>query len=123
MDGDDTSPILGSPAIANGKVYISDNTFFGTFLVTNLYAWVLPPPTTTVGIPSNNGTVTGLQYLDASASPGVTQVHYELTGGTLNHSVIATGTPTIVGWLTRWDSTTVPDGSTHCKASPPTGVR
>ena len=108
--GTTQSPILGSPAIANGKVYVSDNTLFGTFLVTNLYAWVLPPPTTTVGIPSNNATVTGLQYLDSNASPGVTQVQYVLTGGTLNHKVIATGTPTIVGWLTRWDSTTVPNG-------------
>jgi hypothetical protein len=69
-----------------------------------------PPPTTTVGLPSNNATVTGLQYLDSNASAGVTQVQYELTGGTLNNSVIATGTPTIVGWLTRWDSTTVPNG-------------
>ena len=59
---------------------------------------------------TNKTTVTGLQYLDSSASPGVTQVQYELTGGTLNHKVIATGTPTIVGWLTRWDSTTVPNG-------------
>jgi hypothetical protein len=40
----------------------------------------------------------------------VTQVQYELSGGTLNHKVIATGTPTTVGWLTGWDSTTVPDG-------------
>jgi hypothetical protein len=69
-----------------------------------------PPPTTTVGLPSNNATVTGLQYLDSNASTGVTQVQYVLTGGTLNDSVIGTGTPTIVGWLTRWDSTTVPNG-------------
>jgi hypothetical protein len=69
-----------------------------------------PPPATTVGLPSNNATVTGLQYLDSNASSGVTQVQYELTGGTLNDSVIATGTPTIVGWLTLWDSTTVPNG-------------
>jgi PQQ-like domain len=103
----------GPPAIANGKVYLSDIPFVsavGEDFDTHLYAWVLPPPTTTVGIPSNNATVTGLQYLDSSASPGVTQVQYELTGGTLNHKVIATGTPTIVGWLTRWDSTTVPNG-------------
>jgi hypothetical protein len=108
--GATASPVLGSPAVANGKVYISDNTLFGTFLVTALYGWVLPPPTTTVGIPSNNATVTGLQHLDSSASPGVTQVQYVLTGGILNHKVIATGTPTVVGWLTLWDSTTVPNG-------------
>ena len=105
--------LVGPAAIANGKVYVSDIPFVsavGEDFDTHLYAWVLPPPTTTVGIPSNNATVTGLQYLDSSASPGVTQVQYELTGGTLNHKVIATGTPTTVGWLTRWDSTTVPNG-------------
>jgi hypothetical protein len=103
----------GPAAIANGKVYVSDIPFVsavGENFDTHLYAWVLPPPTTTVGIPSNNATVTGLQYLDSSASAGVTQVQYELTGGTLNHKVIAAGTPTTVGWLTRWDSTTVPNG-------------
>jgi Bacterial Ig domain/Bacterial Ig-like domain (group 3) len=83
-----------------------------------------PPPTTTVGLPSNNATVTGLQYLDSSASSGVTQVQYDLTGGTLNDSVIATGTPTIVGWLTQWDSTTVPNGTYQLNsvASYPGGV-
>jgi outer membrane protein assembly factor BamB len=103
----------GPPAIANGKVYVNDIPFVsavGEDFDTHLYAWVLPPPTTTVGLPSNNATVTGLQYLDSNASTGVTQVQYELTGGTLNHQIIATGTPTIVGWLTRWDSTTVPNG-------------
>jgi hypothetical protein len=105
--------LLGPAAIANGKVYVSDIPFVtavGVDFDTHLYAWVLPPPTTTVGIPSNNATVTGLGNLDSNASPGVTQVQYELTGGTLNHKVIGTGTPTIVGWLTRWDSTTVPNG-------------
>jgi len=101
--------VTGSPAIANGKVYVTDNAILSGF--GDLYAWVLPPPTTTIGIPSNNATVSGGQHLDASGSPGVTQVQYELTGGTLNHSVIATATPTIVGWLAGWDTTTVPNGT------------
>ena len=68
-------------------------------------------PTTTVGLPSNGATASGSQYLDASSSPGVTQVQYELTGGTLTDSVIATATPTIFGWLARWDTTTVANGT------------
>jgi phosphatidylinositol-3-phosphatase len=69
-----------------------------------------PPPTTTVGLPLNNATLSGGQYLDASASPGVTQVQYEVSGGTLTNAVIATAIPTIYGWLAGWDTTTVPNG-------------
>ena len=67
--------------------------------------WVLPvqvasaqPPSTAVIIPSNNATVSGTsQVLDALASSGATQVQYEITGGTLTESVIATATPTYYG--------------------------
>ena len=69
-----------------------------------------PPPTTTVVLPSNNASLTGTQYLDATASPGVTQVQFELTGGTLSDAVIATATPTLYGWIASWNSTTVTDG-------------
>ncbi len=70
-----------------------------------------PPPTATIGLPANGATVSAGQWLDASASSGVTQVVYQLTGGTLDHTVIATATPTIVGWLADWNTTTVPNGS------------
>jgi hypothetical protein len=77
-----------------------------------LFVSVLNPlPSTTLGVPSNGATVTGGQWLDASASPGTTDVDFELTGGTLTNYVIATGTPTYFGWLGGFDSTTVPNGS------------
>jgi hypothetical protein len=112
------SPVSGSPAIANGKVYVglaSGNTFNdGTeqpmAIEGFLDAWVLPAPTTTVISPSNGTTVSGTQGLDALASTGVTQVQYEITGGTLNHSVIATATATIYGWTASWKTTTTPNG-------------
>jgi len=69
-----------------------------------------PPPTTTVALPASGATLTGSQWLDASASASVTSVHYEITGGTLNDAVVATATPTIFGWLAGWDTTTVPNG-------------
>ena len=73
---------------------------------------VAQPPSTYVGIPSNNATVSGTsQILDAGASSGVTQVQYEITGGTLTDSVIATGTPTVYGWLAKWNTTTVANGT------------
>jgi hypothetical protein len=69
------------------------------------------PPSTTVLLPSEGATVSAGQYLDATASPGVTSVQYELTGGTLNDAVIATATLTYSGWIGQWDTTSVPDGT------------
>jgi len=68
-------------------------------------------PTTTVVLPANNATLSGNQYLDATTSPGVTKVQYEVTGGSLTNAVIATATPTIYGWVAAWNTTTVSDGS------------
>jgi PQQ-like domain len=105
-------PATGSPAIANGKVYDTelDPNPFGPRQA-ELYAWVLPPPTSFVALPSNGDTVSGSRYLDSGASAGVTTVQYELTGGSLNHTVIAKASATNVGWLAVWNSTTVPNGS------------
>lgn len=69
------------------------------------------PPTASMVLPSNNATLSGTQYLDSFTSPAVSKVTYELTGGTLNNAVIATGTPTIYGWLAAWNTTSVPNGS------------
>jgi hypothetical protein len=70
-----------------------------------------PPPSTTVVLPSNGATVSGTQYLDATTSPGVTEVQYELSGGSLTDSVIATATLTLYGWLADWNSASVPNGT------------
>lgn len=69
-------------------------------------------PTTSVLRPTAGSILSGAQVVDAAASDaaGVTGVQFQLTGGALNHSVIATGTPTIYGWLAAWDTTTVPNG-------------
>ena len=70
------------------------------------------PPSTTVLIPTGGATQSGTAaLLDANASPNVTAVTYELTGGTLTNQVIATGTPTIYGYLAEWNTTTVPNGT------------
>jgi hypothetical protein len=69
-------------------------------------------PSTTVVIPASGSALSGIsQVLDAAASPGVTQVKYEITGGTLNDSVIATATPTIYGWIALWNTTGVANGT------------
>jgi outer membrane protein assembly factor BamB len=98
--------IYGSPSIADGVLYVGDNS--GT-----LYAFNAAGPTTSVLTPSNGAFLAGSQSLDATASDnvGVTNVKFLLTGGTLNHALIATATLTYYGWLTSWDTTTVPDGT------------
>jgi Bacterial Ig domain len=82
------------------------------------------PPSTSVLIPSNGATVKGSQVLDATAGSGVSKVQYELSGGTLSDSVIATGTATIYGWLASWNSASVPNGTYTLQsvASYPGGV-
>jgi uncharacterized protein YjbI with pentapeptide repeats len=68
---------------------------------------------TRVLVPSGGAVLTGAPYLDAAAgdAPGVTNVVFELSGGTLSDQVIATGTPTLYGWLARWNTTSVPNGT------------
>jgi hypothetical protein len=69
-------------------------------------------PSTQVVIPVAGAAVSGTQVvLDASASPGVTQVQFEVSGGTLSDFRIATATPTIYGWIAVWNSTTVVSGT------------
>ena len=94
---------LQSVATANG---VSGTSVSVTIMVNN------PPPSTEVVIPSNNATVSGTsQLLDAGASSGVTRVQYEISGGTLTDSVIATANPTIYGWIALWNTTPVADGT------------
>ena len=70
------------------------------------------PPTTAVLIPSTGTTQSGTAaLLDASASAHVTAVTYELNGNGLPNQVIATGTPTLYGYLAQWNTTAVPNGT------------
>ena len=68
-------------------------------------------PSTSVLVPANGATVSGSQViLDAGASAGVTQVYFALSY--LGNSPIRpNATPTLYGWITSWNSTTVPNGT------------
>ena len=70
----------------------------------------LNPAATNVVLPSSGASLSGSTYLDATASPGMSAVQFELSGGALSDQVIATATPTIYGWLAQWDTTSVPNG-------------
>jgi YVTN family beta-propeller protein len=74
------------------------------------------PPMTAVLIPSGGATVSGAsQLLDASASSaiGIASVTFEVSGGFSNISdqVVATATPTLFGWLAKWNTTGVANGT------------
>ena len=71
-----------------------------------------PLPTASVLIPSTGATLLGSNYLDASAY-NATSVEFLLFGGTYGFAapVICTATPSFIGWLCSWNTTTVPNGS------------
>lgn len=68
---------------------------------------------TQVLVPSNGATLSGSAVLDASAAgtSDVTGVQFVVTGGALSNQVVGTASPTPYGWIARWDTTTVPNGT------------
>jgi hypothetical protein len=102
---DDAYSIVAVVTDADGATFTSPPQPFGVYN---------GAPTTKVLVPSNGASVSGTSsILNASASPYVTSVTYELNGGPSNLSdqIIATGTPTYYGWLSHWNTTTVPNGT------------
>ncbi len=97
------STIWGAPSIADGVLYVGDKGG-------SLYALSLNPVTKLL-IPSNGASLSGTQYLDASASSNTTRVEFRLTGGSLNNALIATATRTYYGWLAGWNTTSVLNGT------------
>ena len=81
----------------------------------HLYALTTPnqAPSATILLPSNGASLSGTAAtLDAGAS-NATSVKFLLFGGSYGYAapVICTATPTYYGWVCRWNTTTVPDGS------------
>lgn len=92
-------------AHANGYVSV-EFAPTAAFLQAHLY-----PSATSVVLPAANASVAGTAVLDATASPGLDAVSFELSGGSLSDQVVATATPTIYGWLAQLDTTSVPNGT------------
>jgi hypothetical protein len=112
--------VVSSPAVSHGAVYVGAD---------KLYAFGLEkvPPTTSILVPSNGATLSGTATLDASASDNVrvSQVEFRLTGSSYNNALIGTATPTIYGWISQWDTTSVPNGTytLNSVATDPAGNR
>lgn len=73
------------------------------------------PPTTSVLAPSFNSTVSGKRVVLVAAAAdrtdGVNNVEFRLTGGALHDSLVGTAAHTLFGWIVKWNSTTVPNGT------------
>jgi acetyl esterase/lipase len=92
-------------AHANGYVSV-EFAPTAAFLEAHLY-----PTATSVVLPSAGASVSGTAVLDATASPGLDAVSYDLTGGTLSDQIVATATPTLYGWVAQWNTTSVQNGT------------
>ena len=92
-------------------------------------------PSVSIVLPSSGATLTGSQWLDAFASPGVTSVEFNAftgTPGVCPHTLpgpggicpIGSAVPTEYGWLIDWDTTQVPNAyySLMVGASYPNGA-
>lgn len=72
---------------------------------------------TNVLLPANGATLSGVAVLDAGATGAEkpTKVTFHLTGRSYPDAVIGTGqatlSPTLAGWVYRWDTTSVPNGT------------
>lgn len=97
----------GVYAITAAGVDIENNTAVSS----TIKVTVDNPVYTKVLIPSSAGVVTGTaSLLNASAvgNKTITGVQFMATGDGLTDQVVATGVPTLYGWLATWNTTAVP---------------
>ena len=71
------------------------------------------PPTTSVTLPHEDSTLHSGAWLDAAASAaaGVKSVVFVLDGRHVDNQVIATGAPTLDGWIGAFATTSFPNGT------------
>ncbi len=68
--------------------------------------------------PSRGATLSGTVSLDAEASANVkvTKVEFYLSGASQRETLIGSGRSTTVGWLAKWNTRTVPNGTYHLQS-------
>ena len=77
----------------------------------------LPPAFSTLRtkmlIPANGAKLSGTVALDAGSGDDVpvTKVTFHLTGGSQTDELIGTATATLEGWVSRWNTTSVANGT------------
>jgi thermitase len=69
-------------------------------------------PATTIATPTTGATVSGVLALDARPiGLSVKSVEFVANGGTAHDVNIGSASPTLIGWLLRWKSTNLPNGT------------
>jgi hypothetical protein len=69
-------------------------------------------PATTMAAPTNGATVSGVVNLDARPiGSSVKSVDFVANGGTAHNVNVGAGSPTLIGWILRWRSTSLPNGT------------
>ncbi len=71
-----------------------------------------PSPVTSIFEPRTGQLLSGKAELDVVAiSTSVMAVDILATGGSLHDAKIATAAPSLIGWITQWSTTSVPNGT------------
>jgi outer membrane protein assembly factor BamB len=96
--------VFAQPVFANNYLFVATAG-------QGLWAYQPSAISTRILKPMDDDTVSGSTILDASASANATSVSFYVTGGSLNHALVATGASSAFGWFSTWDTTGVPDGS------------
>ena len=112
---------LETPQSIRGRITIAKNhrlSLFGTgdaarYLSEKPLDLYTTPLRAAVTLPSSGSTVHGRQFLDVGVSTqfDVTKVDYVLSGPGRDDAIFAVGHRSKYGWLGRWNTSTVPDGS------------
>jgi hypothetical protein len=78
----------------------------------------IPKPFTHMVKPTNGTTLSGSTFLDSTVTDlyKVTKVEYYITGGSQHATSVGTAGLTIAGWVARWNTTTVPNGTYALKS-------
>ena len=81
--------------------------------VTGSPATATTTPTTSVLKPASGATLSGTTATLVASASNATSVEFVILGGTYGYSghLIGTATSTVYGWVTSWNTTTVPNGS------------
>jgi len=73
-----------------------------------------PPnvPAAAMAYPTNGLTLSGTASLDArSLTADVTSIVFVASGGSMHDTQISPAGPSLAGWVGRWDTTSVPNGT------------
>ncbi len=114
-NGNGTATLSGTPATGSEGPYpivITASNGVSPDATQRFTLTVGSPPTTSVLIPSAGSSLSGVTYLDALGS-NASSVEFRLFGGSFGADppVICRATPTVYGWLCRWNTKRVPNGS------------